>query len=126
MPAIDRQRERAADADIIERLSLVVGCDEEAAIPVAGLHGDPVTKRPDQLVARRRRQAAEFDGGAVAADRIEPSCLLRGQDAGDTVEVWQPLVVVVRVTLSSDCLAGLVADQLERARAHDILLVPAR
>ena len=104
----------------------MIGRDEQAAVPIAGLHRDLVAERADQFVTRRGRQSAEFDSGPVAADRIESRCLLRSQDPGNTVEIRQSLVMVVRVTLAFDRLAGLVADQLERTRAHDVLLVPAR
>ena len=42
------------------------------------------------------------------------------------VQVWLPLVVVVRVAFAPDRLAQFVADEPERSAAHDVLLVPAR
>src|SRR5204862_3853417 len=98
----------------------------QTAIPVAGLHCDLIAERAYQFFARRRRQAAELDRGAVAADRIETRRLLRRQDPDDAVKIRQPLVVVIRVALAPDRLARLVADQLEGARTHNVFLVPAR
>src|SRR5262249_18903794 len=39
-PTIDRQRERATDANVVERLPLVVRREQEDAIPVALLYRD--------------------------------------------------------------------------------------
>ena len=97
-----------------------------AAVPVALLHRDLVAERVDQLVARRRRQAAELDRRAVGADRVDPDRLLVGEDADEAVEIGQSLVVVVGVALALDRLADLVVRELERAGAHDVLLVPVR
>src|SRR5438067_5946723 len=97
MPAIDRQGQRASHPDIIERLLFVVWRDQQTAIPVARLHRDLIAERAYQFFASRRRQAAELDRGAVAADRIETGRLLRRQDPDDAVKIRQPLVVVIRV-----------------------------
>ena len=51
LPAVDRQRQYTAHPRIVEQLSLVVGLDKAAAVPVAGLHSDLVTQRIDELVA---------------------------------------------------------------------------
>jgi len=56
VPAIDRERQGPPDPRIVERLSLVVGLDQAAAVPVALLHGDAVAERADQLVAHRGRK----------------------------------------------------------------------
>src|ERR1051325_53963 len=77
-------------------------------------------------IARRGRQAAELHCGAVAADRLDPDCLLVGKDAGEAVEVWQTLAIEIRVALAAYRLAGLVAGRFERAGPQDILLVPVR
>src|SRR5260221_3139548 len=126
MPAIDRQGQSAAHADIVERLALMVRCDEEAVVLVDGRHRDLVAERANQLVARRGWQPSELDRGAVAADRVKTRRLLRCQDADDAVKMRQSLMMVVGVTLALDGLARLVADQLEGARAQYVLLVPAR
>src|SRR5207253_10976975 len=123
MPPVDCQGQRAAHANIVERFSFVVWRGEKAAVPVTGLYRDLVAERADQLVAGRRREAAEFDCPAVAADRIETGRLLRGQDPDDFVEIRQPLVIIIRVAYPFDRLAGLVAVILEWARTLDVLLV---
>src|SRR5215831_15793086 len=60
MPAVDRQGQRAAHPGIVEWLSLVVGLDDPAAVPVALVHGDLVTQRAYQLVAHGRGKPAEL------------------------------------------------------------------
>ncbi len=126
VPAVDRQGQRAAHARVVERLSLVVRGGDQRAIPIALLHRDLVAQGADQFVAGCGRHAAKLDRGAVGADCVEPGRLLWRKDPDDGVEIRQPRVVVVRVALAPDRLAGLVADQLEGAGAHDVLLVPAR
>ena len=126
VPAVDRQGQRAAHPHVVERLLLVVGRDDVAAVPVALLHRDLVAELLDELVARRGRQAAELDRRAVGADRVDADRLLGGEDADEAVEIGQALVVIVGVAHALDRLAGLVAGELERAGAHDVLLVPVR
>src|SRR5439155_11873427 len=106
-------------------LSLVVGLYETAAIPVAGLHGDLVAQWTQKLVAHRGWEAAELDRRAVGADRVDPHRLLFGIDAGEPVEIRQPLIIIIGVLDPLDRLADLVRDKFERARAEDVLLVPA-
>src|SRR5260370_25732779 len=55
--------------------TLVVGFQESAAVPVAGLHGELVAQRSDQFVAHRGREAAKLDRGAVPAQRVDPTRL---------------------------------------------------
>src|SRR5260221_1224629 len=126
MPAVDRQGQRTADADVVERLALVVRGGNQRAVPVALLHRDLVSERADQFVARRWRQTTELDRGAVAPDRIKASGLFRCQDPDYAVEIRQARMVVVGIALALDRLAGLVADQLEGAGAENVFLVPVR
>ena len=86
IPSVDRQGQRPAHSSVVERLSLVVGLHEAAAVPVALLNRDLVTERADELVAHRWRKPAELDGGTVAADRVDPHRLLRRVDRGEAVE----------------------------------------
>jgi hypothetical protein len=125
VPAVERQGQRPPYAGIVERLPLVVRGDDQRAVPVALLYRDLFAERAEQLVDRRRRKAAEFDGCAVAADGFDPHRLLVGIDAGDPIEIGQTLMIVIRVTFALDRLTCLVVDELERAGAHDVLLVPA-
>ena len=90
MPPVDRQGQRAAHPGIVEWLSLVVGLDDPAAVPVALLDTDLVAQRVYQLVAHSRRQAAELDRRTIAADRLDPNRLLVSINAGEPVEVRQP------------------------------------
>jgi hypothetical protein len=76
MPAVDRQGQRAAHPGIVGRLSFVVGLDDPAAVPVALLHGDLVAQRAYQLVAHGRWKPAELDRCTIAADCLDPDCLL--------------------------------------------------
>src|SRR5262249_23530793 len=126
VPAVDRQAQRAAHPGIVEWLSLVVGLDDPATVPVALLDGDLVAERADQLVAHRGRKAAELDRGAVAPDRLDPDRLLVGIDTDEAVEEGQSLLVIVGVFNSLDRLAGFDRGKFERARAQYVLLVPAR
>ncbi|HEV8031867.1 MAG TPA: hypothetical protein VGP42_12695 [Stellaceae bacterium] len=126
VPAINRQRQGAADSSVAERLPLVVRGDQAAAVPVALLHRDPLAERGFQFIARGGRETAKLDGRAVAADRVDPGRLLVGENALEPVEVGQPGMVVIRVANPGDRLAGLVGDELERARSQDVLLVPMR
>jgi len=76
MPAVDPQGQRAAHPGIVEWFSLVVGLDDPAAVPVALLRGDLVTQRAYQLVAHGRWKPAEFDRCTIAADCLNPDCVL--------------------------------------------------
>src|SRR6516165_9514247 len=125
MPAVDRQGQRTADPCIIEGLFLVVRGDEAAAIPVALLHGDIAVERPLEFITRRRREAPEFDRRAVRAYRVEPYCLLVGVDRLEAVEIRQPLAIVIGVAHAADRLPSLEFGEFERARAFNVLLVPA-
>ena len=121
---VDRQCQGAAHPDIVERFPPLVRGDQIAAIPVALLDGDLLAQILDQLVARRRRHAAELQRGPVAADRVDAGGLLGRVDCGEAVEIGQALAVVIGVAGAGDRLAGLVADEFERAGAEDVLLVP--
>jgi hypothetical protein len=125
-PAVDRQGQGAADANIVERLFLVVRRDRAADVPIPLLDDDLVAKRADQLVARRGRHAAELDRSAVAADRIDAGRLLVGVDRDEAVEIGQALLIIVRVAHPGDGLTGLVMGEFEGAGAEDVLLVPVR
>src|SRR5262245_13785717 len=125
MPAVDRQGQSTPNPHIIKRLPLVVWLDDRAAVPVAFLHSDLVAERTHELVAYRGWKATELDPGTVATQRIDADRLLFGIDTGKSVEIRQPLVVIIRVLYSFDRLAGLDCGELERPRAHDVLLVPA-
>jgi hypothetical protein len=65
-----------------------------------------------QLVARRRRQAAELDGRAVALMASTRTDCLSAKMPIDAVEMRQALVIVVLVALALDRLADLVATSL--------------
>ncbi len=126
VPAVDCQGQCAADPRVVERFALVIGGHRAGDVPVALLDRDLVAERLDELVARRGRHAAEFDSGAVGADRLDPHRLLVGIDSGEAVEIGQPFMVVIGVPLALDRLADLVIDEFERARAEDIPLIPTR
>ena len=66
--AVQGQRERAADAPVVEGLLLVVHRHQQHAVPGALLHGDLRPQRLHQAVAVRRGEAAELDMRALAAD----------------------------------------------------------
>ena len=125
MPAVDRERQRAAYPYVVERLFLVVRRHKCPAIPIAGLYGDLVAERVDELVAGCRRQPPELDRRTIAADRLDPNRLLIGVDAGEPVEIREPPVIIVGVLDPLDRLSGLVRSELERTGAHNVLLVPA-
>ena len=70
-----------------------------------------------QLVARRRRQAAELDRGPIGAHRVDADRLLRREDAVEPVEIGLARVVIIGVAHALDRLADLVGDEFERARS---------
>src|SRR5271165_282664 len=115
-----------ADLHVVERLSLVVGRDKMAAIPVALLHGDLVAQCFDELVAGGGWKPAELDRRTVGTDRFDAKGLLVGIDAVKTVEIGQPLVIIIGVLHPLDRLADLVRGEFERPRAHDVFFVPVR
>src|SRR5271155_4234093 len=125
-PTVDGQGQRAPYADVVERFALVVRGYPPATVPVAGLDGNLVAERLFQLVDSGRWKAAKFDCSPVRADRLDADRLLVGIYPGKAVEVRQPRTEVVGVALTLDRLAGIVADELERARAEDVLFVPVR
>src|SRR5262249_10147151 len=124
-PTIDRQRERATDANVVERLPLVVRREQEDAIPVALLYRDVFAERMDEIVAALRREAAELDRGTVAADRLHAYRLLVWEDRLEAVEVGLALDIEVLVALAAHEGTGLMRHELERPRAQDVPLVPA-
>src|SRR5215471_15461816 len=126
MPAVDRQRQRAAHPGIVKRLFLVVRGYQIAAIPVALLHRDFAVERALEFVARRRRKAAELDRGAVGAYRVEPHRLLVGIDRRKAVKIRQSFAIIIGIADPSDRLASLVFGEFEGAGTEDVLLVPAR
>src|SRR5204862_1375443 len=107
------------------RLPLVVCLDEAAAVPIAFLLSYLVAEIGLQFVARRRRQAAEFDRRAVAAQRIDPRRLLLGKNTFEPVEIGQARVVIIGIAHPVDRLTGLVEGEFEGPRPLDVLLVPA-
>src|SRR5262249_60764612 len=109
-----------------ERLFFVIGCSTFAAVPVAALHDAFVPQLLRELIARRGRQAAEFSRRAVRPDGVDADRLLGREDAGEAVEIRLPRIIVVGVAYALDRLADLVARELERAGAHDVLFVPVR
>ena len=123
-PAVNGQGQGAPHADIVKRLALVVRGYDPAAVPVTGLNGNFVAESLFQLVNRGRREATKFDCGPVGADRLDPNGLLIGKYPGKAIEVRQALAEVVRVALALDRLANIVAHELERAGAENILFVP--
>ena len=125
-PTVDRQAQCSPNPRVVERLLFVVWRHRAADVPIALLHRDLVAEGIYQLVARRRRHAAELDCRAIAADCGDPHRLLVGEDAGEAVEIGQTLNVIIRVPHPLDRLSGLVGDEFERARTHDVRLVPAR
>src|SRR5215475_10650107 len=90
------------------------------------LHGDLFIERTDELVARRGRQVAEIDRGAIAANGVDANRLLGSVKTGEAVEIGQSRMVIIRVAHALDLRTGLVADEFERSRTQDVLLVPAR
>src|SRR4029077_9870399 len=121
-----RQGQRAAHPNVVERLLLVVGLYEAAAVPVAGVHGDLVAERAYELIAHRGWEAAELDRRAIGPDSVDPNRLLIGIDPGEAVQMRQALMVIVGILRALDRLANLVFDEFEWTRSEDILLVPAR
>src|SRR5262249_151231 len=105
MPLVDRGRERPPDPDVVERLLLVIGRDHIAAVPVAVLHDDFVAQLLLELIARRGRQAAEFTRRAVGPDGVDADRLLGRKDAGESVEIRRPRVIIVGVASPLDRLA---------------------
>src|SRR5205823_10858598 len=110
---------------VVERLLFVTGLDEAAAGPIAFLDCNLVAESGLELVARRRRQAAEFDRGTIAAQRIKPRRLLLGVNAFEPVEIGQARVVIIRVAHPVDRLTGLIGGEFEGPRPFDVLLVPS-
>src|SRR5262249_25519532 len=99
--------------------------DEAAAVPITFLLGYLIAELGLQLVARRRRQAAEFDRGTVAAQRVNPRRLLLGKNTFEPVEIGKARVVIIGVAHPADRLSGAVGDAFEGPRPFDVLLVPA-
>src|SRR5262249_38614500 len=126
VPLVNRECERPPDPDVVERLLLVIGRDHITAVPVAALHDDFVAQLLLELIARRGRQAAEFSPRAFGPDGVDANRLLGREDAGEAVEIRLPRMIVVGVAYALDRLADLVARELERAGAHDVLFVPMR
>src|SRR5262249_23096194 len=62
----------------------------------------------------------------VGPDGVDADRLLGREDAGEAVEIRLPRMIIVGVAYALDRLADLVARELERARAHDVLFVPVR
>src|SRR5207244_6324864 len=60
------------------------------------------------------------------ADRVDPGRLLVGVNPDKAVKIGKPGPVVIGVAFAPDGLAGFVGDELERAGAGDVLLVPVR
>src|SRR5215472_4944345 len=125
MPAVDCQGQGAAHPDIVKRLPFVVRGDQISAVPVALLNGQLTAERSLQLVTSRRRKATELDRCPVAADRADPDRLLVGENAAKAVEIGQSLVVVIGIADACNRLTQLIPSETKRARAHDILLIPA-
>src|ERR1700736_2949797 len=126
MPLVDSQRQRAAHPHVIERLLLMVRRDHVAAVPVALLQHDLVAESALKLLARGGRQAAELAGRAVGENGIDAYRLFGREDADEAVEIRLSRMIIVGIAHALDRLAGLIADELEWAGAHDIHLVPAR
>src|SRR5205807_10063743 len=78
----------------------------------------------NQLVARRRREAAELDRRAVAAERADPHRLLVGKDAGEAIEIRQSRAIVIGAAYPRDRLAHLEFLKAKRAGPHDVVLEP--
>ena len=60
-PAVDGECERAAYPGIVEGLPLLVGNDQQIAVPVAFLNGNLVPKGAFQEIAAPRREAPKLD-----------------------------------------------------------------
>jgi hypothetical protein len=78
------------------------GGKQIAAVEIALLDGDLVAERADEFVAGGGRQIAEIDRGPIAADCVDPDGLLGSIEAGEAIEVRQPLVIVIRVAHTLD------------------------
>ena len=79
-----------------------------------------------ELIALHRREAAELDHGALAADGRHLRGVVTDEERAVAVEVRLALVPVVRVLLADPVRAAHVLDELEGAGAHHVLLVPVR
>src|SRR6516164_809722 len=100
--------------------------EDVAAVQIALLHRNLVADSANELIARRGRQIAKINRGAVTAYGVYPHSLLGSVETGEGVEIGQSLVIVIWVTDSLDRRADLVADEFEGARAQDIPFVPPR
>src|SRR5262249_60778407 len=72
LPAIDGERQRAADARVVEGLPFVVQRDVLRAEPARLLDDDPIAEGADHLVPRRGREAAELGVDPPAPPRGRP------------------------------------------------------
>ena len=123
-PPVHREGEGAAHPRVVIRLARVVRGEQEHAVPVALLHRDLVAERLDEVVARLWREAAELDRRPVAANGLDAHRHVLGDDGPEAVEVGLPLVVVALVLHSVHECTGLMLDELERAGAVHVVLVP--
>jgi hypothetical protein len=95
--AVERQAQRTAHAPVVERLLLVVDGERVPALPGALLHRDLAAQSLDEGVPLRRREAAELDHGALAADRRHLRRRLPDEDRAIAIEIGFALVPVARV-----------------------------
>ena len=123
--AIERERQCATNALVVEGLALVVHRHQRDAVPGALLHGDLRPERLDERVAVRRGEAAELDVRAFPADRGHLGRRRGDEERPIPVQIGLALVPVVRILLADPVRALHVLDELERPGTHHVRLVPA-
>ena len=120
-PAIDRQRERAAHARIVERLFLGVEAHHQAASPRRFDHHRLVAKRLHQAIPVGRRMAAEFRQHLARGQ-----CVHHRRAAHEycaiAIEVRLAFLEVAVELAAHPVRAGLVLDERERAGAENVAL----
>ena len=120
-PAIDRQRQRAPHARIVEGLLLRVEAHDQAADPRRFDDDGLVAQRLHEAIPVRRRLAAELGQHLAARE---------GVDHRRAADEHRPVAVEVRLAglevavelLADPVRAGLVLDERERAGAQDVAL----
>ena len=123
-PAVERQRKRLSDPRIVKRLAALVRRCKQNAVPVAFLDRDLVAQGFHQIVTSLRREAAELDRRAVAANGLQAQRHLRRGNSLVTIQIGFSLVMVTGVFLAFDEGARLMLHEAECTGAIDVLLMP--
>jgi len=128
MPAVDRQGQRRADADIVERLALVVGGGNQArkfqSLSCTVILSPSAPTNSSRADGGRPRNSIAARSLLIASRAKWP--VSDGQDPDYPVKNKAGPHGSSRDALALDRLAGLVADQLEGAGAENVFLVPVR